>query len=385
MLKRFIILRYGEIGIKSPKVRNRFEKKLISNIKSSVKGKIIREPGRIYLHPDDMEESLESLTKIFGIVSFSPTVVTETNEATIKDTITTYIGELIEKREFSPDKPFAVRCRRTGEHEFTSQEMGGFCGSVIVEFTGAPVDLTNPEFELFVEVRDDKTYIFHQKIPGPGGLPVGTQGKVISLVSGGIDSPVATYLMLKRGCSVTIVNFNNHPYTSGSSEKILKIHKKLQEYSAGSPLKLYQVNYGDFLKKCKEEAPERMTCVLCKSGMYQIASEIAKKEKALAIVDGSSMGQVASQTLPNILATRHSATLPILSPLIGLDKVEISKIGKKIGTFPISILPDSGCSAAPRHPETNAELERVLQTQEEIKMTFELEKVLSTLSEINNE
>ena len=122
-----------------------------------------------------------------------------------------------------------------------------------------------------------------------------------------------------------------------------------------------------------------MTCVLCKSGMYQIAEKIAKKEKALAIVDGSSLGQVASQTIPNILATRYSTSMPVLSPLIGLDKVEIANIGKKIGTFDISILPDSGCTAAPRHPETNAELPRVLETLEKIDATNELEKVTSSL------
>ena len=125
-----------------------------------------------------------------------------------------------------------------------------------------------------------------------------------------------------------------------------------------------------------------MTCVLCKSGMYQIAEKIAKTEKALAIIDGSSVGQVASQTLPNILATRYSTSMPVLSPLIGLDKTEISEIAEKIGTFPISILPDNGCSAAPKHPETNAVLEKVLEVQEEIEMDEELAKVISSLNKI---
>ncbi|HEY0196817.1 MAG TPA: tRNA 4-thiouridine(8) synthase ThiI, partial [Methanobacterium sp.] len=199
--------------------------------------------------------------------------------------------------------------------------------------------------------------------------------------SGGQDSPVATFLMMKRGCAVTILHFNNHPYTSGSLDKITKIVKKLKEYSSGAKLNFYTVNYGDYLKKAVEEAPPRMTCVLCKSGMYQTAETLAKKENALAIIDGSSLGQVASQTLPNILATRHSTAMPVLSPLIGLDKVEIQEIAKKIGTFPISILPDSGCGAAPKHPETNAVLEKVLQTQEDLKLSEELEKVFQTLEE----
>jgi len=380
-----ILVRYGEIGVKSPVVRKRFEKKLISNIKKLIECKITINQGRIFLFPEDHDKAVESLKMIFGVVSFSPTVSTDTDHDSIKETVQNYIKELIEKGDFDPKKPFAVKCRRVGTHDFSSREMAGFCGAAVIELTNAPVDLSNPEFKLFVEVREDKTYIFHQKIPGPGGLPIGTQGRMIALVSGGIDSPVATYLLMKRGCDITILNFNNHPYTGGSNEKIIKIFQKLKEYASGSELKLYQVNYGDFLKKCTEEAPPRMTCVLCKSGMYQIAEKIAKKEKALAIIDGSSVGQVASQTLPNILVTRYSTSMPVLSPLIGLDKTEISEIAEKIGTFPISILPDSGCSAAPKHPETNAVLEKVLEVQEEIEMDKELAKVISSIHKIHTE
>ncbi|MGZ4857034.1 MAG: tRNA uracil 4-sulfurtransferase ThiI [Methanobacteriaceae archaeon] len=379
MLDKLIIVRYGEIGVKSPKVRRRFERKLIENIKTLIKDPVEIKQGRIFIYAQHLNEVLRSLEKIVGIVSYSPAAVTRTDHDLIKELIELYIGELVEEGAFSSDDSFAIRCRRVGEHDFSSQEMAAYCGTVVYGVTKSKVDLSNPDFELFVEVREGKTYIFHQKIPGLGGLPLGTQGKVISLVSGGIDSPVATFLMMKRGCSVSILNFNNHPYTARSSEKILKIHQKLKEYSAGSEMKLYQVDYGEYLQKCKKEAPERMTCVLCKSGMYQIAEKIAKKEKGLAIVDGSSLGQVASQTLPNILATRYSTSMPVLSPLIGLDKVEIANIGKKIGTFDISILPDSGCSAAPRHPETNAELPRVLETLEKIDAVNELEKVTSSL------
>ncbi|MGB8232756.1 MAG: tRNA uracil 4-sulfurtransferase ThiI [Methanobacterium sp.] len=380
-----ILVRYGEIGVKSPVVRKRFEKKLISNIKKLIKCKITIDQGRIFLFPQDHEDAIESLKKIFGVVSFSPTLSTETDKKAIKRAVQNYIKELIDKGDFNSEQPFAVKCRRVGTHDFSSREMAGFCGAAVIEITNAPVDLSNPEFKLFIEVRDNKTYIFHEKIPGPGGLPIGTQGRMIALVSSGIDSPVAAYLMMKRGCDITILNFNNHPYTGGSNEKIIKIYKKLNEYASGSELKLYQVNYGDFLKKCTEEAPPRMTCVLCKSGMYQIAEKIAKKVNALAIIDGSSVGQVASQTLPNILATRYSTIMPILSPLIGLDKIEISEIAEKIGTYTISILPESGCSAAPKHPETNAVLEKVLEVQESIEIDKELAKVISTLQCINED
>ncbi|MBI4814332.1 MAG: tRNA 4-thiouridine(8) synthase ThiI, partial [Methanobacterium sp.] len=317
MLEKLIIVRYGEIGIKSPKVRGRFERKLIDNIKTVINDEIDLKQGRIYIYPQDIEKAVQSLEKIVGIVSFSPAAVTRTNQDSIKELIETYTTELVDEGSFSSDDSFAIRCRRVGEHDFSSQEMAAYCGSVVYGVTQSKVDLSHPDFELFVEVRGNKTYVFHQKIQGLGGLPMGTQGRVVSLVSSGIDSPVATFLMMKRGCSVTMINFNNHPYTSGSNEKILKIYEKLKEYSAGAKLKLYQIDYGEYLHKCIDEAPERMTCILCKSGMYQIAEKIAEKEKALAIIDGSSLGQVASQTLPNVLATRYSTSMPVLSPLIG--------------------------------------------------------------------
>ncbi len=326
---RPIIVRYGEIGIKSPRVRSRFERRLISNIKNSIRGDITIKQGRIFLFPENHDEAMESLGKIFGVVSYSPTVKTTTDYDSIKETLQSYVQELVQEELFSPEQSFAIRCRRVGEHDFTSQEMAAYCGAVVVDEIGAPVDLSNPEFKIFVEVRDDETYIFHEKIPGLGGLPIGTQGRVVALVSGGQDSPVATFLMMKRGCAVTILHFNNYPYTNGSLEKINKIVEKLKEYSSGSKLNFYTVNYGEYLKKALEEGPPRMTCVLCKSGMYQVAEKLAKKEGALAIVDGSSMGQVASQTLPNILATRHCTDMPVLSPLIGLDKVEIQNIAEK--------------------------------------------------------
>lgn len=382
MLEKLIIVRYGEIGIKSPKVRGRFERKLIDNIKTVINNEIDLKQGRIYIYPQNIEKAVQSLEKIMGIVSFSPASVTRTNHDSIKELIEKYIKELVDEGSFSSQDSFAIRCRRVGEHDFSSQEMAAYCGSVVYGVTQSKVDLSHPDFELFVEVRGNKTYVFHQKIEGLGGLPVGTQGRVISLVSSGIDSPVATFLMMKRGCSVTMVNFNNHPYTSGSNEKILKIYEKLKEYSAGAKLKLYQIDYGEYLHKCIEEAPERMTCILCKSGMYQIAEKIAHKEKALAIIDGNSLGQVASQTLPNVLATRYSTSMPVLSPLIGLDKVEIENIAKKIGTYDISILPDSGCSAVPRYPETHAELPLVLEALETIDAENEFEKAVSSVKKL---
>ena len=373
-----IIVRYGEIGVKSPKVRRRFENKLISNIKKKLDCKIEINQGRIFLFPKNFEEANAALSKAIGVVSYSPAVSTETDFDSIEETLNKYVDDLILEGLFDKTKSFAVRGRRVGTHEFSSQEMAGFCGSVIVKKTGAPVNLSKPDFKFFVEVRENKTYIFHEKIQGIGGLPVGTQGKVIALVSGGIDSPVAAFLMMKRGCEVIVLHFNNYPYTGGSNAKVLKIIEKLSEYSP-SKLKYLEADYGDYLKTCIEDAPVRLTCVLCKTGMYRIAEEIAEKEDALAIIDGSSLGQVASQTLPNLLATRYVTKMPVLSPLIGLDKIEIENIGKKIGTFDISILPAPGCTAVPKYPETNADLEQVFRGSGRIDFEEKVEEIVSSI------
>ena len=324
-----IIARYGELGLKSPRVRGRFERKLSSNIKSSFSCEIDINQARIFIFPEDFDEAIANLSKIFGIVSFSPAISTHTSYEEIEKTLDNYVDELEKKGLITCDTKFAIRCRRVGSHDFSSQELAAFAGSVVVKKLSCPVDLTNPQLEIFLEVREDDTYIFHEKIKGPGGLPLGTQGKLVSLISSGIDSPVSTYLMMKRGCEIIAIHFDNEPFTQAKSrENFELLVETLKTYSSGVPFNVKVVKYGDYLQKVRDDAPEKMTCILCKSGMYKIAETLAIDTKALGIVDGSSVGQVASQTLPNILATRENVSVPILSPLIGMDKVEIEKIAK---------------------------------------------------------
>lgn len=380
MKHSLIIARYGELGLKSPRVRGRFERKLSSNIKASFNCEIDINQARIFIFPEDFDEALSKLHKIFGIVSFSPAISTYSNFEDIKRTLLEYIDKLIEKSLINSDTPFAIRCKRVGTHDFSSQELAAFAGSVVVKKLGCPVDLTNPKFKIFLEVRDNETYIFYEKIKGPGGLPLGTQGKLVSLISSGIDSPVATYMMMKRGCEIIALHFDNNPFTNSKSrEKFDSIIEKLNEYSSGVPFRTRIADYGDYLQKCKDDAPEKMTCILCKSGMYKIAEMLASDMNALGVVDGSSVGQVASQTLPNILATRDNLDVPILSPLIGMDKIEIEKIAKKIGTYNISKEDDDGCSAVPRYPETKADIGRVKKAKEGINQNEELNKVFESI------
>ena len=373
-----ILIRYGELALKSDKVRRRFEKKLVKNIQASIEGEVRRDQGRIYIEPVNFDDAISRLDKIFGIVSYSPVKKTKTSKEDISNTLHKYTQNLIDEGFLNENMTFAIRCRRVGNHEFTSQEMAAYCGGVVIKTIPLKVNLTDPDFEIFIEVRDNITYIYHERIDGPGGLPLGTQGKVVVLLSGGIDSPVAAYLMMKRGCEIIALHCDNTPYTENKArEKFNALVDQLQTYASGVPIKKRVIPYGDYLKACKDKGPERMTCVLCKSGMYKTAEMLAKNMGAQAIVDGSSVGQVASQTLKNILATRSGVDMPILSPLIGMDKIETTRIAEKIGTFEISKEADGGCKAVPRYPETNTDVERLeeaiiaVSQEEELRKAFE--------------
>ena len=378
-----IIARYGEIGLKSPKVRSRFERKLVKNIKATFECEVDRNQGRIYIHPKDFDDGIEKLNRVFGVVSYSPATSTNADYANIDETLTEYTRDLVDECILDENTKFAIKCRRVGTHDFTSQEMAAHCGGVVRNVVLAPVDLTNPDLMIFVEIRDNDAYIYHEKIRGPGGLPLGTQGKVVVLLSSGIDSPVAAYLMMKRGCEVVALHCNNDPFSGTKvTELFNQLVDQLNIYAKGVPIKKRVIDYGEYLQAAKDNAPEKMTCVLCKSGMYRIAEKLAQKLGADAIVDGSSVGQVASQTLSNILATRYGVEMPILSPLIGLDKEEITKIAKEIGTFEISKIDDGGCSAVPKYPETRADLERVKQACEDMNQDEEVQMAFDNIRKI---
>ena len=375
-----IIARYGEVGLKSNRVRKRFENRLKNNIKATIDAEVKISQARIYIFPKDYDDALEKLERIFGIVSYSPAVSSKATFEDIERDVSAYAEKLHDEGLLDENTKFAISCRRVGGHEFSSQEMAAFAGAVVVRKYSSPVDLTNPELTIYLEVRDNDAYIFHEKIQGPGGLPLGTQGKVVALVSSGIDSPVATYLMMKRGCQVIALYCDNDPYTSPEALKNFEdLIDQLNLYASGAPIKKIVVKYDEYLSTCKADAPDKMTCVLCKSGMYKLAGKLAKKLHAEAVIDGSSLGQVASQTLPNILTTREDLDVPVLSPLIGLDKLEITRIAEKIGTFEISKRDDGGCKAVPKYPETNADLEFVKQVKEDINQDEQLEKAFKTI------
>ena len=271
-----------------------------------------------------------------------------------------------------------------GNHDFSSQEMAGYCGSVVIDITNAKVDLSNPDFTLYVEIRENKTYMFTEKIPGLGGLPVGSQGSVVCLISSGIDSPVASFQMLKRGCKIILLHCDNNPYTKNTIEKVKKQAQRLQRYSVGVKVKLYTINFGQYLEHVIKQAPPRMTCVLCKSGMYQTAAQLAKFNHANAIADGSSIGQVASQTLESMSVVNAVTNMPIIRPVVTYDKEEIVSVARKIKTYDTSIRPYEDCCTVfvPEHPVIKPKLEDVLVEEEKCDLEESIKKAIENTKTI---
>jgi tRNA uracil 4-sulfurtransferase len=360
-----ILVRYGEIGIKSDRVRSRYEHTLVNNIKKALDfceipyDAVVRDFGRIFVNTQHAAAA-PAVARVFGVVSVSPVQTSVATLDAMKDAALRIISPMLTGGE-----SFGIRPRRTGTHDYTSKDIGVTVGGAIEQATGAPVRLTKPDVPLFIEVRAERAYIYTEVISGVGGLPLGTQGKVIALISGGIDSPAAAWLMMKRGCTIVPLFFDCEPYTSDAGrERALAVVKALAVW-AERPLDLAIVQHGDSLGQFRKLAP-RATCILCKRMMYRIAASIAKAERAHGIVTGESIGQVASQTTQNLLAIDQASDAPIYRPLIGLDKTESIKLARRIGTYRLSTADHPAvCGATHRHPTTNADLAEVkaLETQ----------------------
>ena len=379
-MTKTIIVRYGELVLKSERVRRRFEWRLIDNIELALKGldhKLTRERGRIFINTGRVNAALKRLTRVPGIVSVSPAVKIDATMDAIRSA-----AVKTAKKTLTSGKTFAIRARRVGKHAFSSQDVNIAVGSAVLKAVpGASVDLSAPDQEISIEIRDKNAYVFTTTMAGVGGLPVSSQGNVVALLSGGIDSPVAAYLMMKRGCKVFPVFLDNKPYTDYRARKrAIAVTKKLAEFSPRVELRV--VPFGRILRTFVEKAPRKLTCVLCKRAMFRIAEKIAKRAKAEAIVTGESLGQVASQTLPNLRVLDEACELPVMRPLIGMDKVEIERIARQIGTFEISTRLVAGCSAVPRYPETKAELTDVRKAEESLDMLALIEPAIAKLEVI---
>jgi thiamine biosynthesis protein ThiI len=348
------LVRYGEIFLKSDYVRRQWENVLVRNIREVQPGCRVRsDRGRIWVSgPVDPER----LRRVFGIVSFSP--VERCSLEILDDALLSLAGE----RGAGNLHTFAIRMKRVGTHPFTSQEKAVELGNLVRgAFPNLRVDLGHPDLELHVEIREGTCYLFTDVIPGAGGLPLGVEGTIVALLSGGIDSPVAAWMMMKRGCRILPVFVALEGFLGDDAraraEGVIEV---LRGYQPDIRLRVVPDSYLACAKEQMSGAgQERFTCLICKRRMYRIAEALAREEGAKGIVTGESLGQVASQTLGNLLVLDDAAGLPVYRPLIGLDKEEITRIAREIGTFGTSTKAVGGCGAVPGKPSTSADLGKI--------------------------
>ena len=384
MYKAFLI-KYGEIGTKG-KNRYLFEDALCRQIRRALKkidGQFIvsKEQGRIYVECDtdfDYDEAVGKLKNLFGILCICPMMQIEDNgfddlaEQTVK-----YLKDVYKGKEMT----FKVKARRARKnYPLNSMEINMDLGEKILDaIPQMKVDVHKPDIELNVEIRN-KINIYSEFIPGPGGMPVGTNGKATLLLSGGIDSPVAGYMIAKRGVIIDAVYFHAPPYTSErAKQKVIDLAKLVAVYSG--PINLHIVNFTDIQLYIYDQCPHDELTIIMRRYMMKIAEHFALKEESLGLITGESIGQVASQTMHSLAVTNEVCTLPVLRPLIGFDKQEIIDISEKIGTFETSILPFEDCCTifVAKHPVTKPNLKAIKRS--ELKLREKIDELVQTAIE----
>lgn len=355
-----LLLRFGEFTLKG-KNRNRFERSVLNHIRSVLKpfpgAKIVKEYGRLYveLNGESPEALIHVLKKVFGLVSISPVRVCPSELDRIIETAVDFVGQ----KELADPSTFKVNARRVWKQfPHSSQEMNHLVGSPLLRtYPQLKVKVKQPDMELRVEIRENETYLYYEVIPGAGGYPIGTNGKAMLLLSGGIDSPVAGWSAMRRGLEIECVHFYSFPYTSQlAKEKVMELTRLLSGYTG--KIKLHLVPFTDVQTSFVGIGQDNLIITFMRRAMLRIASSLAEREGALAIVTGDSLGQVASQTLPSMNVIGRATELPLLRPLVMMDKNDIINIAMDIGTFETSILPYEDCCTlfVPKSPTTNPNL-----------------------------
>jgi thiamine biosynthesis protein ThiI len=364
MTKKWLV-RYSEIFLKSDPVRRQWERVLMNNIRLLMPElKIQSERGRIWLNGD---VDPEKLRHVFGIVSFS-----EVEHVPHDVPLETALIEYGRTHGLSTAKTFALRIKRVGKHDFSSNDKAIELGDVVRKaFPHLKVNLAAPDVEIHVEIRQDECYLYDTVIKGVGGLPLGVEGTLVALVSGGIDSPVAAWMMMKRGCRIVPIFVALDTFLDETvlarAERVVEI---LRQYQPDIQLR---VIHDPYLAAAKKELirhrQEKYTCLFCKRRMYRIAEKVAQEVGAKGIVNGESLGQVASQTLDNLVVLSDAATIPIYRPLIGFDKADTIVLAREIGTFEESTSKATGCKAVPTGPSTKAQLAEILEMERKMEAT----------------
>ncbi len=385
MYKAFLI-KYAEIGVKG-KNRELFEEALVKQIKYALKRcegsfSVRRTRGRIYidvLSEYDYGETIGNLKTVCGISAICPMVQTQDKGFdSLCQTVTDYVDGQYPKKSFS----FKVQTRRARKnYPMDSMEVNAAVGEKLLEkFPQLCVDVHKPDVMIHIEIREN-IYIYSTEIPGPGGMPVGTNGKAMLLLSGGIDSPVAGYMVAKRGVKIDAVYFHAPPYTGErAKQKVVDLARLVARYSG--PVYLHVINFTDIQLAIYDKCPREELTIIMRRYMMRIAQEIAQKTGCLGLVTGESIGQVASQTMQSLAVTNEVCTMPVFRPCIGLDKQEIVELSEKIGTYETSILPFEDCCTifVAKHPVTKPNLQVIKRHEENLQDCIEemVQKALET-------
>ncbi len=385
MQYKAFMIKYAEIGTKG-KNRYIFEDILCKNINRKLKSLgdfyIRKEQGRIFIEAKseyDYDDTVFALTKVFGIVGICPVIVEEdTSFETIRDRVIEYVDKAYDRKNFT----FKVNTRRNDKtYPMTSMEVNAELGHFLLEaYKNLEVDVHSPQEIINVEIRK-VVYIYSINIPGPGGLPVGTNGRAMSLLSGGIDSPVATYMIAKRGVEMEVVYFHAPPFTSErAKQKVIDLAGIVADYSGA--IRLHVVNFAEIQMAIYDNCPHEELTIIMKRYMIKIAEKLAKINDCQCTVTGESIGQVSSQTVHSLYVINEVSTLPVFRPCIGMDKQEIVDISEKIGTYETSIQPYEDCCTTfvAKHPVTKPILSAIYKSESKLEGIIDemVEKAVAT-------
>lgn len=369
MERNTFIVRFGEVALKGHN-KSYFERALVDRIRKLLRKfddvDVRRREGLVFVTaPSDIPEDsiIKEISKVFGVASISPAMEVYSNLDDICQGAVDYMMKLIEEKGV---KTFKVEAKRADKNfPVKSPELARMVGGAVLKGCRVlKVDVHNPDVYLYVHVKNENTYIYQQKIKGFGGLPLGTNGKGMVLLSGGIDSPVAAFLMAKRGMMIEAVHFHSYPYTSERArQKVEDLASRLAIYC--SSFRMHVVNLLPIQEEIVKNCPEEETTILVRRFMMKIAEKLAEKKGCNMLITGESLGQVASQTAQSLVCTDNAVGIPVMRPLIAMDKVDIIDIAREIDTYDISIQPYEDCCTVflPKHPVTKPKLERILQSE----------------------
>lgn len=371
-MKKLIIIKYGELTTKHDNI-NFFIKTLKNNIESSLSGidnKITYDVGRMFIETDKYDEVVKKLTNTFGIHEIN--IAYEIDDRGL-DNISKVLIELLRDKDFNTFK--VVTKRSDKSYPIKSMDVSKSLGGVVLKNKKTvKVDVNNPELLINVEIRNNKAYLYFEKVEGIGGYPVGTLGKGMLMLSGGIDSPIAGYLAMKRGIRIEGVYFDSPPHTSiDAKNKVLELASILSSYSGY--VKLHVIHFTEIQEAIYRYCPKEYMITIMRRMMYRIAEKLAHKNNCKAIINGESVGQVASQTLTSMAAINEVIKMPVLRPVCCYDKIEIIDLAKRIGTYDVSIRPFQDCCTifVPEHPVINPEIEKA----REYEQAFDFETLIN--------